>query len=58
MGIVLPSIHHFTSRLRELLRKSAISRRINLHINLIKDLKLMFFLLEEAHIGVDMNLSV
>ena len=58
LGIVLPSIHHFISRLREFLRKSEKRRRINLNTNAIEDLKLMLFLLEEAHIGVDMNLFV
>ena len=58
LGIFLPSIHHFISRLRELLRKSANRRRINMNTNVIKDLKLMFFFLEEAHIGVDMNFLV
>ena len=57
LGIVLPSIHHFMSRLWELLRKSANRSRINLNTNVIKDLELML-LLEEAHIGVDMNLLV
>ena len=33
-------------------------RKINLNTNVIEDLKLMFFFLEEAHIGVDMNLLV
>ena len=56
LGIVLPSIHHFISRLRELLRKSANRRRINLNTNVIENLKLMLFFLEEAHIGIDMNL--
>ena len=46
------------SRLRELLRKSANRRRVNLNTNVIEDLKLMLFFLEEAHIGVDMNLLV
>ena len=32
--------------------------RINLNTNVIEDLKLMLFFLEEAHIGVDMNLLV
>ena len=46
------------SRLRELLRKSANRRRVNLNTNVIKDLKLMLSFLKEAHIGVDMNLLV
>ena len=58
MGIVLPPIHHFMSMLRGLIRKSANRRRINLNTNVIEDLKLMLFFLEETHIGVDMNLLV
>ena len=58
LGIILPSSHHFISRLMELLRKSAKRRRINLNTNVIEDLKLMLLFLEEAHIGVDMNLLV
>ena len=58
LGIVLPSINHYMSRLKELLRKSANRIRINLNTNVIKDLKLMLFFLEEAHIGVVMNLLV
>ena len=46
------------SRLREFLRKSANRRRVNLNTNVIEDLKLMLFFLEEVHIGVDMNLLV
>ena len=38
-----------------MLRKSVNRRRINLNINVIEDLKLMLFFLEEAHIGVDIN---
>ena len=41
-----------------MLRKSANRRRINLNTDVIKDLELMLFLLEEEHIGVDMNLLV
>ena len=58
LGIVLPSIHHFMSTLRELPRKPVNRRRMNLNTNVIEDLKLMLFSLEEAHIGVDMNLLV
>ena len=41
-----------------MLRKSANRRKVNLNTNVIEDLKLMLFFLEEAHIGVDMNLLV
>ena len=56
--IVLPSIHHYMRRLRELLRKSANRRRININTNVIKDLKLTLFFCEDEHIRVDMNLLV
>ena len=46
------------SRLRGFLRKEANRRRIKLNTNVIEELKLMLFFLEEAHIGVDMNLWV
>ena len=58
LGIVLPSIHHVMSRLRELLRKSANRERVNLNTDVIEDLKKMLFFLEEAHIEIDMNLLV
>ena len=41
-----------------MLRKSANKRRINMNTNVIEDVKLMLFLLEETYIGVNMNLLV
>ena len=43
LGIVLPSIQYFIKRLRELLRKAANRRRINLNTDVNEDLKLMLF---------------
>ena len=58
MGIVIPPIHHIMISLRECSRKSENRRRININNNVIKDLKLMLFFLELAHIGVNTNLLV
>ena len=41
-----------------MLKKSANRRGINLNTNVIEDLQLMLFFLEESHIEVDMNLLV
>ena len=49
--IVLPSIRHFMSRFRELLRKSVNRRRINLNTNVIEDLKLKFFSFRKYTMG-------
>ena len=51
LGIILPSINHFVSRLRQLLKKTANRKRINLNTNMIKDLKLMIFLGGRTHLG-------
>ena len=51
LGIVLPSIHHFMSRLRELFRKSAKRRTVNLNTNVIEDLKLMLFYVRKHTLG-------
>ena len=56
MGFVLPSVHHFMSRLRELLRRSANRRTISLNASVVADLNLMLFFLDEAKAGVDMNI--
>ena len=58
LGIVLPSIHHFLSRLRELMRRAKIRRMISMTAIVIEDLKLMIFFLDKAKGGIDMNLLV
>ena len=58
LGNVLPSIHHFLSRLRELMRRAKNRRTISLNAIVIEDLKLMIFFLDEAKRGIDMNLLV
>ena len=58
LGIPLPPIHHFMSRIRGLLRRAKNRRIIKLNDTVIKDLKLMLFFLEEAARVDDMNLLV
>ena len=54
----MPPIHHFMTRIRGILRRAKNRRIIKLNDMVIKDLKLMLFLLEEAVGGVDMNILV
>ena len=58
VGIILPQLHHFMSRLRDLLWKSSNRRSINLTESTRKDLELMLFFLNKAKDGIDMNLLV
>ena len=58
VGVVIPQIHHFMSRLREALRRSKNRRSFKLNLSVIEDLKLMLFFLNEASKGIDMNLLV
>ena len=58
VGIVISQIHHFMSRLRDLLRRSHNRRSIKLIVPTRKDLELMLFFLEKAKDGIDMNLLV
>jgi hypothetical protein len=57
LALVIPFVHHFLSRLRELHTRAARSKRRSTRIppNCISDLKLMEFFLQKAHNGVDMN---
>ena len=56
LGFDLPSVHHFMSRPRELLRRSASRRAISLNASVVADLDLMLFCLDEAKARVDMNI--
>ena len=58
LGIPLPPIHHFMSRIRGLLRRAKNRRIVQFNDMVIKDLKLMLFFLEEAVGVVDINLLV
>jgi len=56
LGLVLPHVHHFMSRLRELQRRATNRRQIKVTSIYAEDLKLMLFFLREARDGIDMNL--
>ena len=58
VGVIMTQIHHFMSRLRDLLRRVSNRRSINLTDATRKDLELMLFFLESARSGIDMNLLV
>ena len=56
VGMVLPKIHHFLSRLRDLQWRAINRRSIKINQVCIDDLKLMLFFLDHSKQGIDMNL--
>ena len=58
VGIIISQIHHFMSRLRDLLWRSHDRRSIKLTDLTRKNLDLMLFFLVKAKDGIDMNLLV
>ena len=54
--MVLPGIHHFMSRLRDLHFRAKNRRSININKVCLDDLDLMLFFLRKAREGIDMNL--
>ena len=58
VGVVIPQIHHFMSRLRGAMRRASSRRSIKLNQLVKDDLKLMMFFLERANAGIDMNILV
>ena len=58
MGLVLPFVHNFLSRLHKLHRRAMDRRQIKVTEIYPEDLKLMLFFLEKANNGVDMNMIV
>ena len=58
VGILMPQLYHFMSRLRDLLRRACNRRTIKLTEPTRKDLELMLFFLEKSKVGIDMNLLV
>ena len=58
LGLVLPSVHHFLSRLHELHRRALNRRHVKVTTIYAKDLKLMIYFLEKAKDGVDINMIV
>ena len=56
LSTVVPMIHHFLSRLRDLHFRSKNRRGVALTTNCVRDLELMLVFLRKARKGVDMNL--
>ena len=56
LGMVIPYVHHFLSRLRELHIRAKSRRSISVSPECIKDLQLMLDFLTHAHKGVSMNI--
>mmetsp|Transcript_13224 Transcript_13224/g.28024 ORF Transcript_13224/g.28024 Transcript_13224/m.28024 type:complete len:842 (+) Transcript_13224:3970-6495(+) len=55
LGVLMPFVHHFLSRLRELLDRSKNRRSIKINQDCKDDLDLMLFFLAMAHDGIDLN---
>ena len=56
LGMILPRIHHFLSRLRELQWRAKNRRLVKVSDNCLEDLRLMLFFLDEAKAGISFNL--
>jgi len=55
LSMVLPGVHHFMSRLRDLLKRSKNRSKIKINQVCLEDLELMLFFLEKAHKGISLN---
>ena len=56
LGRIIPAVHHFLSRLRDLQKRAANRRTIKLTDDCQEDIKLMLKFLVKAKQGVDLNL--
>ena len=56
LSLVLPFVHHFLSRLRELQRRATNRRQVKITEKYADDLKLMLYFLEKARDGVSLNM--
>ena len=56
LGTVLPQIHHFTSKLKELLQRAMNRQSVTFSEAVVDDLRLMLYFLNEAASGIDINL--
>ena len=56
LGMIIPFVYHFLSRLQEWQHKSRIKRYPSQTDNCCQDLILMLKFLDKAHNGIDMNL--
>jgi hypothetical protein len=56
LSIIVPSVHHFLSRLRDLQTRAKSRRSIKIDSRCLDDLELMSFFLDKAYSGIDMNI--
>ncbi len=55
LGMIIPSVHHFMSRLRELHNRSKNRRSIKISETCLEDLNLMLLFLKQANNGISLN---
>jgi hypothetical protein len=53
---MVPFIHHFLSRIRDLQIRAKTRRKIKIDLRCLNNLRLMIFFLDKAHRGIDMNI--
>jgi hypothetical protein len=58
LGMAIPFVHHFLSRLRKLQARAKSRRSITINNECRKDLELMINIIKIAHDGISMNLIV
>ena len=58
LSMILPSVNHFMSRLRDLLARSKNRSKIKINKVCMNDLELMRFFLTKAHKGISLNQTV
>ena len=58
MVLVIPFVHHFMSRLRELHRIATHRRSVKITERYAEDLKIMIFMLKKINKGIYMNMVV
>ena len=56
LSTVVPLVHHFLSRIRDLQIRAKTRRNIKIDPRCLDDLRLMKFILDKAHQGIDMNI--
>ncbi len=56
LSVIVPSVHHFLSRLRDLQTRAKSRRSIKIDSRCLDDLELMSFFLDKAYSGIDMNI--
>lgn len=56
LSVIVPSLHHFLSRIRDLQIRAKARRKIKIDLRCLDNLRLMIFFLDKAHRGINMNI--